>query len=125
MTNLTELLERVEKAEGSNRELGDDILLALGWTGWPHKKGGILIPHWQDPDGRNVPTDLRPDPTSSIDAAMALVERCGFEVHSIHFANVAAFAVCKKYPAFFEAMARTPALSLCAALLKALIAMEK
>lgn len=72
---IEDLIGRLRAAAGPDRELADDILLACGWLGQSQtsKISGILIPHWKDPQGRDWPTHLRPDPTASIDAALTLL----------------------------------------------------
>jgi len=73
---LIELAERVERAEGADRELGREVLLACGWrkTHRPWFLGPIF--HWSSPDGAVGFDDdhfYRHDPTNSINTAMALV----------------------------------------------------
>jgi hypothetical protein len=118
---LGDLLERVEKATGPDREL--DFALALAFTPggyrWPDERGGAIM--W--PDGRGSFGVAEPDClTASLDAAMALVERVlpgwdwiightngGLTVHAQLGPNEMAFG-------------DTAPLALLAALLKALIA---
>lgn len=73
MTDYTSLIERLEKAEGPDRELGDDILLACGWhtTSVGYFHGPII--RWCAPDGKSYDESDRPDPTASLDAAVGLV----------------------------------------------------
>lgn len=93
--DLSELLERVEKASGPDRELDAELCLALGdfpqiqvsWTGgpfrsdldggWrlrPQSKGYVEHPLWIDSWGRPIGAQAKPY-TASVDAALALVER--------------------------------------------------
>ncbi|KKM06711.1 hypothetical protein LCGC14_1741200 [marine sediment metagenome] len=80
---LKSLIAELEQAKEGNRELSDRVLLAVGWLGQSasSKVAGILVPHWKSPDGRDVLVDLRPCPTTSLDAALTLVPKnCGWHV---------------------------------------------
>lgn len=63
MSELERLAERCERASGPDRELGADILRALGWTQDGHNA--------YTPDGDRALSI--PDYTASLDAAMTLV----------------------------------------------------
>ena len=121
---LRDLLERVERATGPDRELSDDVYKALGWTGaiFP---GGL----WIEPDGPvcEPPKDV----TSSVDAALALIGRvlpgCVWTVMTDYELPGRA----RLYEAgqfaprvLVQADGPTPALALCAALLAAMIEHE-
>lgn len=78
MTELLKLAERVEAAEGPDRELGREVLRACGWKQSTH--GYFLGPltGWTSPDLAIYFDDddfvrCRHDPTASLDAAMTLV----------------------------------------------------
>ena len=80
MTTLTDLLQRLEEATGPDRELDRDILFHFGWTIVPF--GQSFGERWVDPEGNRTPYDPAHWPqswpmslTSSIDAALSLVER--------------------------------------------------
>lgn len=68
VADIASLLERVKAATEGDCDLDREIALALGWT--PPAMG---LPHWHDDDGNHW-TAL-PDWSTSIDAALALVER--------------------------------------------------
>lgn len=80
---MKELIERLEKATGPDRELGDDVLMACGWRLIEEGPGPDRILYWAAPD--DVPIDPmhggeyangdQPDPTASIDAALTLVPK--------------------------------------------------
>lgn len=129
-----ELLERVEAATGPDRELDRDILKALptptdGWGSvWPEHitwDSLTLLSPWAAPI------------TASIDAAVALVEKMlpGRDVN-LEIGNVGADRVTDAYisgaDGYFEepktpdahGYGITPALALCAALLRALAAKD-
>jgi hypothetical protein len=79
MTDISELIERVRLATGSDRKLDVDILVA---TGWVLEKRGMDRKTWlYDEGGRRYDPGpyaaygLAPRLTASIDAALALVER--------------------------------------------------
>lgn len=73
MTN--ELLERVKAETGPNPRLDESIGLALGWVKQETKGGGW---YWKGPflDGEDMPPF-----TASVDAALALVQRCLPDAH--------------------------------------------
>lgn len=66
MSGMAELIERLEKATGPDRELDEAIWCATEPAIVP------LIPHWTKSQREN----LTPRFTDSLDAAVALVERC-------------------------------------------------
>lgn len=136
---LQDLLRRVESATGADREIGREILLALGWqrTLVGHFHGPLY--YWSPPGSARSSLsgkdDDLPDITTSLDAALALVERVlpGWlwevttittGVGGIRYPTALVMspdhAPGEEIQTFGEA--RTPALALLAALLKALIA---
>lgn len=69
---MTDLIQRLADGPGS-RELSDEVLLACGWE---RQKHGPMYFRWHSPNGRGFEgTDIqyRPDPTRSVDDALALV----------------------------------------------------
>lgn len=75
MTDLSDLIARVERATGADRDLGRDVLLACGWskTLYGYFRGPLHM--WRSPDGTSFDDDdfRQHDPTISTDAALALV----------------------------------------------------
>ncbi len=77
--DLSALIDRLEAAEVGSRELGRDVLLALGW----HREqiGNFYGPlyQWSSPDRSSHlirgDEDTLPNPVLSLDAALALAER--------------------------------------------------
>lgn len=71
MTNAA-LIARLEKAKEGTRALSDEVLRASGWTTQPGWNDGT---NWISPDGseHGDSADSRPDPTTSLDDAVALV----------------------------------------------------
>lgn len=65
MTELSELISRLEKAEGASRELDGEIHIACGLAGDHARSWGPYL-------RRKMP---RPEYTASIDAAFALAEK--------------------------------------------------
>ena len=138
---LRDLLERVERATGPDRALDFAIAEFLSYVpvhtvvetgtpyGWFRRSTEFVL--WKtkasDP---HAGVDLwQPTPvTSSVDAALALIERkfpgCGLAL------NIGSVKAASMWPlktqggGFFDATARTPALALCATLLAAMIEQE-
>jgi hypothetical protein len=138
MNNLSALRERVEKAEGPDRELDAVIWLALipGVT-----RRTTHVAHWQKPYDIDETRDETgrlinvPHYTASIDAAVALIERklpgCGWSITRYENPNIwtpaTTYIADVTLPgkigdgAMFDACSNaTPALALIAALLNAL-----
>lgn len=77
--DLSALIARLEAAEVGSRELGHDVLMALGW----HREqiGNFYGPlyQWSSPDFSphliSGDEDKLPNPVLSLDAALALAER--------------------------------------------------
>src|SRR5215469_8272096 len=71
--DLSALIAKLEAAKEGSEKLGDEVLLACGWRTVPNFDRRNSIPYWIRPsDGQNVGVN-RPDPTTSIDAALTLV----------------------------------------------------
>lgn len=130
MSDLLELAERCEKAEGPDRELGREVLLACGWrkTQAGHFLGPIFL--WSSPDWASSFDDdrfHRHDPTASIDAALTLVpDGTGHDPFWMLKASnpnnpsgCRAEIWAKDVSRPFRGKAATPALALCAAALRA------
>ena len=131
--DLKSLIAELEQAKEGSRELSDRVLLAVGWLGQSasSKVAGILVPHWKSPDGRDVLVDLRPCPTTSIDAALTLVPE-GFAIEDFmiwpgHPASLTILGTHKDGDKYWhnssdgrwKGEAVTPPLALCIAALKA------
>ena len=73
-SSLSDLIARLEKATGPDRELGNDVLLACGWVCEEHGNGGpdTYLTWAPSADDDDFMDGDQPDPTSSIDAAMTL-----------------------------------------------------
>lgn len=102
------LHDRIEAAEGACRELDAEIAKLVGWERDTHL-------NWRRPDGKLVNGTQIPAFTKSIDSALTLVpEGCdwaaGTTVTELTFATIG-----------FDrpVHAKTPALAICAAALKA------
>ncbi|KLK91377.1 hypothetical protein AA309_19950 [Microvirga vignae] len=133
MSKLSELLKRIEAAEGPDRELDYEIWAAL--HGWKIKHNGMAR-FFQTPDGHDSVRALRaPKLTSSLDAAIALLERmlpgwhyemaCKMTRPFPHYTTMltnqwASYAA----PRFTGQSESNQALALLSALLSALIAKE-
>lgn len=71
---MRDLIERLERATGPDRELGHKVLLACGWrrTCVGHFYGPLW--HWSSPDGkRSWSEESLPCPTASLDAVLKLM----------------------------------------------------
>lgn len=121
---ISDLLARVEKAAGPDRELDAEILIASGCQ--LRQRGMWEIIEW--PDGERISAGLYRDRipvTDSLDAALALVERVlpGASVQiSLHrsIGRSKVRVACKDSSAVYgDSADTTPALALLAALLKA------
>lgn len=131
MSEELRLAELCERAEGPDRKLGREVLLACGWT--KSQRGHFLGPlyQWHAPSPSRTTFDddhfARYDPTSSLDAAMTLVpEGWVLSFLSLNNARTTWTAMCWVTDAWTElgegapsGEAATPALALCAAALKA------
>lgn len=127
---LADLLARVEKAEGPDRELDGALWLALECR---PNHGQVFDPEYApylhvDPRGKEHPAikEDAPPYTASLDAALALVERVlpGWDwvLSSVDGHRASAEVTPPDWPveALHYKTAKTPALALLAAMLKAL-----
>jgi hypothetical protein len=138
---MLDLISRLESAAEGSRELSDDVLLACGWE---KTFDGVACDYWAPPHtaGR-VYSDNRPSPTESVDDALELVPEgwtwCGSGYDEDGgYSDTTDFRkpyMCIAGPMeerggdFYEppephretheARAATPALALCAAILRA------
>lgn len=111
-----DLISRLESAAEGSRGWSDEVLLALGW--WQSSRGV-----WRGPD--NIVAERRPDPTRSVDDALSLVP--GRNEHGLEWRIKMERKPCGTWWAMlrehakdgWDAMAATPALALCAAILRA------
>lgn len=72
----TDLIARLEKASGPDRELANEVLFACGWKINEYgDEGPTRSIEWvnPDPNGIDYLDGDQPDPTASIDAALTLV----------------------------------------------------
>lgn len=129
--DLSALIARLEAAEVGSRELDAAVCMALGYV-CPASKAPSQItidpmdPHWAIyEDGGAECTDMFSSVTTSLDAALALAERVLEERGPINI-NVclAGSAQAQIYPVdpcgpHEQAVASTPALALCIAILRA------
>lgn len=70
-----DLIERLEKATGPDRELANEVLLACCWKADEYGPGPGRYVIWIDPDpnGEDYIDGDQPDPTASLDAARTLI----------------------------------------------------
>jgi hypothetical protein len=140
-SSLKELLERVEKAEGADREIDGAVYVALECIPNDGRKGANgmtfnrqFAPHLRNEGGKLWPTTIHDAPyyTASLDAALALCERVlpGWEWQVIYApkhcdgAGCSYAGVCDEIgdPMHSVALAgKRPALALLSAMLRALI----
>lgn len=116
MTDLAGLVERLEKATGPDRELDCMIYAQVhGWS-YPLRGAAFIERNEAMKEGNAVHY------TSSIDAAMTLVPE-GFNWASAPHFDDREFSVYRPYDGtadhYFDAVAKTPAIALCIAALKA------
>lgn len=127
--NLSQLIERCEKAEGPDEALDLDLCCAFPETinalsAKPDDEGGIVYRHSQGTGW----CQAAPAFTSSIDAALSLVERKGWRLHSVHHGVRPWWVeICRPNNAAeaFEADHATFPLALILALLRAIHAKEE
>lgn len=137
MTNLTDLLLRVEEGDGADQELDGVITFEVA-DGFYDGVDGWRVPGFDGP--RRTP----PEFTASLDVALALVERLrrdlkcyGWQVElddePVHHPYYGSLFLANNSPAYrkagyrdggYHADGATPARAMLAALLKALIAKE-
>lgn len=134
-----ELIERLERATGPDRELANDVLFACGWSAHEIGMGDVRSTVWTSPDGHDHLDGDHPDPTRSLDAALTLVP--GGWAWSVHSESIYATGHHKDPraelaqpvetqfgPGFgirAQINAKTPAIALCIAALKARAASER
>lgn len=134
MTNLHSLLTRVEAATGPDRELDAHIMCALnGYTMHEdsNPNDGIFA-FWDGAPWKSTCHNctIWPSPTASLDAALALVgEKLPGWDWSIHCDNGRAIAGIQPPSEdgcdLADCEAATPALAICTAILRALIAKQE
>lgn len=125
-SDLTSLIARLESAGEGSRELSDAVLVALGWVRSPDRdEPGFVEDDWIDPEGgRWWPA---PDPAVSLDDALALVDEGwqwllrGLGWYGQRPAAKLEFIVSDATDGMrtIWGKAATPALALCAAILRA------
>lgn len=115
-----DLISRLESAAEGSRELSDEVLVRHGWRRLsPSEEARQSLNYapegwWQAPGGGPL-TWRRPDPTRSVDDALALVpEGWGYMID--HMDPDEPEAMVGPY----RGIGDTPALALCAAILRAL-----
>lgn len=122
---MTDLIARLESAERGDRELSDEVLIACGWMRDTTNLGDIL---WKAPDTNETYfATSHPDPSRSMDDAIAECERNDFEWTRHRGANgrmTMQVDARSDGPLGRMAQASTPALALCAALIRALQARQ-
>jgi len=99
----------------SSRELSDRVLRECGWINdLSRYRGKLQLLHaWYDSDGNFVPD--RPDPTQSIDDALALVpDGYVWELQAVKTKDVLEY----QFMAMHLGIASTPAAAICIAILK-------
>jgi hypothetical protein len=118
---MRDLIERLEKAEGPDRALGDEVLFACGWGCEEAGFGPDTYLVWSTPDESDTFRDGdQPNPTSSIDAALTLVPEGHDWLVSMGVGEPALAAVALATSVRnSEAEAPSPAIALCIAALKA------
>lgn len=131
---MTDLIARLKAAEVGSRELSDEVLLALGWVKFYfsviHASSGSVTEHWTAPNGSMMYASERPSPTESVDDALALAPPD--KAYCISFQPPNHYEVMVEVPEysissdpndpkgrFVLGRAATPALALCAAILRA------
>ena len=130
ITSMRDLIAKIEAATGPDRVLDGDIWIAI--NGW-QERDGCRIPdgvwHRQDPNDR-IAFEAPPAFTASIDAALTLVPKgCGWSAHYVRPSDYAPFrGIAEAFDEsgnwLHDADAATPALALCAAALRARLAMR-
>ena len=132
MTDLEDLIARLECAKAGSRELSDEVLLACGWT--ITKDRGPQAMYISPANTGPVHQVYAPSPTEDLNAALALVPE-GWGWILSRYADIQLWlsgftAVLEKptgdgeweplgFIAMPAVMAATPALALCAAILRA------
>lgn len=121
MTDLTSLIEKLEKAEGPDWELDADIGLSVGGLK-AHEEFG-MAGNWWTRYTDNGLTCAVPSYTSSIDAAVSLAERVlpNWQVNlSIFHEALSEASFGNREAPHARSLATKPALAICLATLRAL-----
>lgn len=114
----SDIVERLSKCEGPDRELDEVLLRACGWTVKAVRGLAFLHHVWIPPDGGKPVDEMDiPRPTESLDAALLLVPEDWDELRFIRH---------KKYASSFgcflngdDTIGATPSLALCIAACRA------
>ncbi len=125
---MIEFIEKLEKLEVGSREASDDILLKLGWTFLSPNTGQI----WTDPAGKRHISDIRPDPSRSLEDIISLIpEVIHWLIHdgnrmasdhpkgfsSLYFGDRSLTYITTEKD-YVYGRAATPALAMCSALMR-------
>lgn len=73
MTDIADIIARLEKLEGPDRALADEILIACGWV-YDSNDEGEITEVFSPAGVMHNPLEL-PDPTASIDDALTLLPK--------------------------------------------------
>lgn len=122
-----ELIKALEEAKAGSRELSDEVLMAFGWRkthrAWNDARGRAMQPYpaWVTPDGVEQGYYFSANsPTESVDDALALVpEGYDEEIKRARHRRGWFVALWRPERIGHVADAATPALALCAAVLRA------
>lgn len=125
MTDYQDLISRLEKAKGPDRELGDKVLFACGWTRncVGHFHGPMY--RWRGPDGKSYEDGEHPDPTASLDAAVGLVPEGAYFKIQVGRDHKDTWCWVEMKDVEAVAFSKVPALALCIAALKGRQASEE
>lgn len=124
MTDLSSLIERLEKATGPNYALEVDIFKFFNpeYSDYIKGRGGLV--HRNDGEDQRVLSNVRPpNVTASIDAAVALAERVlpNWQINlSIFHDTLAEASFGNREAPHARSQAPKPALAICLATLRAL-----
>ena len=114
------LLRRIETAEAGSRELSDEVLLELGWEYFPPKSKRYMRPRtWRNEKARVLADHIAPCPTTKLQDAVDLVPE-GMPYALIYEPKLEKplGAIAGDLDLLRMTRAATPALALCAALLR-------
>lgn len=117
---IDELIQRLEAATGPSRDLANEVLFACGWTQREIGKLDNPTLYWEPPDKEHdyFRDGDQPNPLDSIDAARRLLPDDSWE-WSLSWNSGLAFAEVGDPLLYMEGEAKTPAIALCIAALKA------
>jgi hypothetical protein len=119
---MKDLIERLEKGTGPDRELGNQIPVALGYIWNGRLSSGNPRGQWEHPDGRTLPDS---DFTGSIDAALSLVPEGWAAVIYVENNGSGDVRIGRHQgDEDYMGFGKTPAIALCIAALKARTAIE-